>query len=196
MALDEREGRSKTRELTRTLIRWAVVGLGILVVTAALGSLALHTYGAHRLEKARAEFHARGGQLPQLTPPSPVPDHENGARWLLAGGRAIVCTVEDRRFYGQLSNRPAAGWTDRERSRAQWILHEQQNALGILLRSGSFDGFHLGVNGSRAHSDEIHVLDIVTGLLFGESTARFRAVQLVVDVLATLVCLERAGRVT
>ena len=164
MAFDERQRRSNTRELIRKLIPWSVSGIGILVVTAALGSLALHAYGAHRLEKVRAEFHARWRHLTQIAPPSAVPDHENGARWLLAGGRAIVCTVEDRRFYGQLSNRSAAGWTDRERSRAQWILHEQQNALEILLRSGTVETFDLGTDEVRASYEDLDFSSILMGL--------------------------------
>ncbi len=143
------EGRRlDTRELTRKLIRWSALAAGVLVVTAALGSFGLHTYGAFRLEKARADFDTRWGHLTRLPPPPQVPDQENGARWLVAGGRAIVCSIEDRRFYGQLSDRSATSWTDAEWSRARWILHEQQNALEILLRSGSFENFNLDDNGN------------------------------------------------
>ena len=162
-----------TRELTRKLIRWSALSIGVLVVTAALGSFGLHTYGAFRLEKARADFDARWGHLTRLPPPPQIPDDENGARWLVAGGRAIVCSIEDRRFYGQLSDRSPTNWTDRERSRARWILHEQQNALEILLRSGSFENFNLDDNGIRATYDQIDFSSIVMGLRLLTLEARF-----------------------
>ena len=152
------------RELTRKIIRWLALGIGILVVATALGSLALHLYGAHRLERARSDFDAKWGHLTRIEPSPSVPDHENGARWLMAGGRAIVCTMEDRRFYGQLSNIPASGWTDRERSRALWILHEQQNALEILLRSGTCSSFNLGTEGVRASYEDLDFSSILMGL--------------------------------
>ncbi len=164
MAMAEGGRRSKARDLARKLIWWSVTAIGILVSTAALGSFALHTYGAYRLEEVRSDFAERWGHLTQVPLQPTAPDHENGARWLIAGGRAILCSVEDRRFYGQLSNRPASGWTDAERSRARWILHEQQNALEILLRSGTFKTFNLGSDSIRASYENIDFSSTLMGL--------------------------------
>jgi hypothetical protein len=162
--MDSGGRRLNTQKLTRRLVRWSALGLGALFITAGLSSLALHSYGIHRLEKVRADLEARWGQLAQYEPSPPVPDHENGARWLMAGGQAVVCSIEDQKFVGHLSGRSAWGWTDTEEARARWILHEQQNALRILLRSGSFDAFHLGTNGLRTNYEEIQFLSIVKGL--------------------------------
>jgi len=140
------------------------MGIGVLVVSGALGLFGLHLYGANRLKNARSDFDARWGHLVLEPTPTVLPDHINGARWLMAGSQAIICSLDDRKFIGALSGEPARGWTDTEQARARWILHEQQNALGILLRSGSFDAFHLGPNGSRATYDEIDFLSIVMGL--------------------------------
>jgi len=153
-----------TRELTRKLIRWSALGISVLVVTVALASFGLHTYGVHRLEEARKDFFTRWEHLAQYTPPPSVPDNENGARWLVAGGRAIVCSVEDRKFYGQLSGRSATGWTNAEASRARWILHEQQNALEILVRSGTFEIFNLGTDGNHATYETVDFSSIVMGI--------------------------------
>ena len=108
--------------LARKLIRWTTVGLGVLIVSAALGLFGLHIYGAHRLENARSDFDARWGHLVLDPPPTSLPDHENGARWLLAGGQATICSLEDRRFISAISAESARGWTDTEQARARWIL--------------------------------------------------------------------------
>jgi hypothetical protein len=152
------------RVLVRKVVRWSALAVCALSVAAALAALSLRAYGEHRREKARSEFDARWGPLTETTTTTTVPDHENGARWLAAGGFAIMCSIEDLRFYGQLSDRSARGWSEAEMSRARWILHEQQNALGILLRSASFEAFNLGRNNSRAVYDEVHFLDLVRGL--------------------------------
>ena len=182
------------RELTRRLLRWSALGIGALVITAGLGSLALHTYGSHRLEKVRTDLEARWGQLAQVTPSPPIPDHENGARWLMAGGQAIMCSIEDQKFIGYLSGRSARGWTNTEEARARWILHEQQSALRILVRSGSFDAFHLGANGSRANYEEIHFLSIVKGLRLLTLEARLAWSEgRTSDSLAALNAISRAA---
>jgi hypothetical protein len=153
-----------TKETTRKLIRWTAIGIGVLVMSATLGWIGLHYYGAYRLERARSVFDARWGHLVLDPPPISLPDHENGARWLTAGGRAVIYSDEDKSFVGAISSKPAREWTGTEQARARWILHEQQSALAILLRSGSFHIFHLGTDGARASYDEIDYMSIVTGL--------------------------------
>ena len=63
-----------------------------------------------------------------------------------------------------MAERPAHGWTEAELARVRWILHEQQPALELLLRSARFDDFHLGRSGRRVHHEEIEVMNIVKGL--------------------------------
>jgi len=150
-------------KLVRRLLLWAALGIVVIVAASLVGSFAVHTYGAARLASARAEFGERWGRLVQPDPP-PVADNENGGSWLVAGGAAIVCSAEDRRFYGQLSDRSPRSWTDAERSRARWILDQQQNALEILIRSGDFDAFDLRVDGARATYQSIDFSSIVMGI--------------------------------
>ena len=183
-----------TRTLARKLIRWAGIGIGALVVSAALGVFGLHLYGAHRLEKARSDFAAHWGHLVLDPTPTSLPDHLNGARWLMAGGQAIICSIEDQKFIGTLSGESARGWTDTEQARARWILHEQQNALGILLRSGSFPAFHFGRDGARATYDEIDFLSTVTGLRLLTVEARLAWSEgRASDCLAALDAVSRAA---
>ena len=183
-----------TRELTKKLIRWSAMGIGLLVVSTALGLFGLHLYGAHRLKEARSDFDARWGHLVLEPPPTSLPDHENGARWLTTGGQAIICSLEDQKFIGYVSGESARGWTDTEQARARWILHEQHNALGLLLRSGSFETFHLGADGKRATYDEIDFLSVVMGLRLLTVEARLAWSEgRISDCLAALDAVSRAA---
>jgi len=141
-----------------------LTGAGILIAAAALGLFGLHLYGAHRLGNARSDFDSRWGHLVLNPPPPSVPDHLNGARWLMAGGQAIICPIEDQRFIGVISGKPTRTWTDAERETARRILDAQQSALSILLRSRSTEAFHLGADGARATYDGVDFLSIVMGL--------------------------------
>lgn len=151
-------------ELIRKLLRIAGVSLAGLFLISVLGSLTVHAYGEHRLRKARAEFDSTWGHLTTIRTPPEVPDHSNGARWFTAGGFAIVWSIEDQMFVGDLSGRTARNWTSTETSRATRILHEQQNALAILLRSGSFEVFHIGAFGKRTTHEQIPLMDMIKGL--------------------------------
>lgn len=135
-----------------------------MVIATLLGALAIHLYGSHRLATARTAFDARWGHLVDHQPPPSVPEHENGARWLVAGGQAIICTLEDQKFFGGLADRPAQTWSDVEMARAIRILREQRPALDILIRSGSFASFQLGRNGSKVNHAEIDFLSISMSL--------------------------------
>jgi hypothetical protein len=150
--------------LTRKIVRIAVFSLTVLALIGLIGAAALHSYGKHRLEDARADFESAWGHLTPIDAPPEPPENENGARWLTAGGYAIVWSIDDQMFIGDLSGRTAREWTDTEISRARWILNEQQNALALLNRAGSFEAFHLGTNGKVTTHNQIPVLDIVKGL--------------------------------
>lgn len=181
-------------KLIRKLAWWTALGIAAIMVASLLGSFALHTYGAYRLASALRDFSETWGPLAVYEPPPHVPDDENGGTWLVAGGEAIVCSAEDRRFYGQLSDRPAAAWSEAERSRARWILHEQQNALGILVRSGSFNTFSLNTNGVRATYESIDFSSIVMGLRLLVLEARLAWSEgRTADALAALNAVSRAA---
>jgi len=148
----------------RKLIRYAAGSAALLAIAALIGALAFHHYGSRRLQGARAAFEDRWGHLAPYDLPPETPDHENGARWLVAGSRAIICTLEDQKFFGGLADRSTRTWTKDETARATRILSEQNPALGILIRIGDLDSFHLGRQGSRANYDEIDFLGISIGL--------------------------------
>jgi hypothetical protein len=148
----------------RRLLRiTGVLSCGFLLI-ALIGAFVLHTYGRHRLQTAREGFESTWGHLASVDAPPEVPENENGARWLTAGGYAIVWSLDDQKFIGGLSGRAVRTWTDTESSRARWILNEQQSALRILVRSGSFDAFHLGSIGRHTTHDQIPFIDIIKGL--------------------------------
>ncbi len=151
-------------ELTRKLLRIASVSVCALLLIGLIGAFALHAYGNQKLKKARADFDSTWGHLTPVDASPEAPENENGARWLTAGGYAIVWSIDDQMFIGDLSGRTAREWTNTETSRARWILNEQQNALAILIRSGAFNVFHLGTNGRATTHDQIPFLDIVKGL--------------------------------
>lgn len=150
--------------LVRKLVRWSLMGVAGLALTALIGALATHAWGAHRLKNARADFDTRWGEIANPPRAPQVPEHLNGARWLVAGGQAIICSIEDLKFYGVLADRPARTWSDAEMSRAKRILHEQEAALELLLQSGSCDAFQLENGGLRANHHETDFLSIVRGL--------------------------------
>ncbi|MEE4270448.1 MAG: hypothetical protein V2I67_02155 [Thermoanaerobaculales bacterium] len=148
----------------RTLVGWGLTSLTLLAAAAIVAALGIHAWGVHRLDTAQAVFDSRWGELVDPPIPSQVPDHLNGARWLVAGGQAVICTMEDYKFYGVLADRPARSWSDTELAHARRILHEQRAALDILLRSASFDAYHFGNGGLRPRHHEIDFLSIIRGL--------------------------------
>ncbi len=151
-------------ELTHKLLRIAGVSLCSLLLIGLVGAFALHAYGNQRLNNASLAFDSTWGHITPVDAPPEAPEDENGARWLTAGGFDIVWSMDDQMFIGDLSGRTAREWTDTETSRARWILNEQQNALAILIRSGSFDVFHLGTDGKATMHNQIPLLDIIKGL--------------------------------
>ena len=181
-------------ELIRRCIRYALAGFGVLALATALAVILLHFWGVQRLEKARSEFESRWGDLAGFETPPDVPGQANAGRWLVAGGQAIVCSMEDQRFFGRMAERPAHGWTEAELARVRWILHEQQPALELLLRSARFDDFHLGRNGLRVHHEEVEVMNIVKGLRLLVLEARLAHVDdRVGDAVAALTTVGRAA---
>ena len=181
-------------ELARRLIRLTGAAVTALILIGLVGALALHAYGSYRLDRARAEFDASWGHLTSIPTPPDLPDHENGARWLAAGGFALVWTMDDQKFIGELSGRSTKTWTDTDVSRARWILHEQQNALALLLRSGTFEEFHIGAVGETTRHDQIPLLDIIKGLrlLTVEARLAWREGR-AADSLAALEAVGRAA---
>jgi hypothetical protein len=151
-------------ELARRLLRLTGAAAAALVLIGLVGALSLHAYGSYRLDRARAEFDAAWGHLTSVPVPPDFREHENGARWLAAGGFALVWSLDDQKFIGELSGRSTKTWTDTDVSRARWILHEQQNALSLLLRSGTFEKFHIGAVGEATRHDQIPLIDIIKGL--------------------------------
>jgi len=148
----------------RTLVRWSLLALAILAVATLLAALGTHAWGAHRLRVARAELARHSSPPARPASSTPLPDHLNGARWLVAGGQAVICTDEDYKVYGVLADRPAATWTDEEMERARRILDEQQPALDLLLHSGALTRFDLGIDGGAANHSEIDFLSVIRGL--------------------------------
>ncbi len=148
----------------RPLLVWTTAALIAALAVAAASSVAVHLWGAHRLEAARAGFDERWGDLARVSPASPVPEHLNGARWLTAGGQAIICSTDDQRFIAELSARPPRTWSDAETATARRILHDQRAALTILLRAGVLDSFDLGIDDRPASYEEIDFLSLVKGL--------------------------------
>jgi hypothetical protein len=146
------------------VLLWSLVVVLASTAAAAVASVAIHLWGSHRLETARSDFDRRWGDLARVAPAPPVAEHRNGARWLAAGGQAVVSTEDDLLLITELSGRPARTWSDAETSRARAVLDEQRAALTILLRTGVLDEFHLGIDGRRPSHEEIDFLSLVKGL--------------------------------
>ncbi|MGD8439299.1 MAG: hypothetical protein PVG53_02095 [Holophagae bacterium] len=150
--------------LTRRLVLWAALAIGVFLASMVATSLAVHAYGAHRLTASQATFAERWGQY-ILPPPAAVPtDRANGARFMVLGGRAMTSSVDEHRFIAELSGRPAASWSDADTDRAREILGEQQTALSILLQSRTADGFDLGIENRPPNYNDIDFLALVRGL--------------------------------
>jgi hypothetical protein len=153
-----------SKTLVRKLIVWTVMATGVLALAGIIGVVSVHAWGAHRLTTVRSDFAARWGHIDRPEAPPEIPDHLNAARWLSAGGRAIVCSFEDMEFYSAISGVPARDWSAEDRIRAQRILADQHHALALLLQAGSIHRFQLGGNGAHARHHEINFLDMIRGL--------------------------------
>lgn len=181
-------------DCVRKLLWWSAATTVVIVLAVVIAAIAVHRTGVHRRHEARRAFDADWGHLLRDEPTIEVPEHLNGARWLAAGGVAVICTIDDQKFFGELSIRPSSGWSDAELSRAKWILHEQQHALRILLRSGSFDQFELGRPGTILRHDEIPLMDLIKGIRLLLMEARLaRAEGRYGDGAAALVAAGRAA---
>jgi hypothetical protein len=160
----------------------------------AAASLALHAYGAHRLSRSQAAFSDHWGRYIQQTPTAVSSERDNGARFMVFGGRAITCSIDEHRFVAELSGRPAAGWSDVELARVRWILREQRPALSILLRAGEADGFDLGIENRVPNYDDIDFLGLVRGLRLLTLEARLAwAEGRVEDSLAAIEAASRSA---
>jgi hypothetical protein len=138
--------------------------MGAVSLAMLIAGFALHNYGAHRRSTAHRELVTRWGHLDHSSPPAPVPDHTNAARWLAAGGQAIVCTTEEMELIGKLSAIPADDWDPDEERRIEDALSGQHHAISLLLRAGRHETFFLGADGIAANHDEINFLAMVRGL--------------------------------
>lgn len=164
--MDEVAARRRVRRqtLTRRLVLWAALAIGVFVASMVATSLAVHAYGAHLLTRSQATFAMRWGPY-ILPPPTAVPpDRANGARFMVLGGRAMTSSVDEHRFIAELSGRPAASWSGADLARAREIVGEQQPALSILLQSRTADAFDLGIEDRPPNYNDIDFLALVRGL--------------------------------
>jgi hypothetical protein len=154
----------KSKTMTRKLIRITLLGVCVVVLALVAAAVGVRTYGKLRLAAVRDRLEHRWGPLSRPAPPAPVPDHSNGARWLVAGGRAISSDTRDIKLVGRLSGLSARSWTEEETAEVERILAAQEDAITLLLRAGTCSTFHLGDDGINAEHHEVEVLRIVQGL--------------------------------
>jgi hypothetical protein len=123
------------RPTMRTVLRALGLMLGVLVLLALAGSLALRVYGDRRLAKARNALEQQGVSLGLASYDLPeVPKEENAAVWFQAGAAAVVLGKEDRTFMFASARLPGQEWDDERTQKVRALLAVNHGALETLHR--------------------------------------------------------------
>jgi hypothetical protein len=123
------------RPRIRTVFRGLGMMLGVLVLLALAGSLALRVYGDRRLARARSALEQQGVSLSLASYELPeVPKEENAAVWFQAGAAAVVLSREDRTLMFASARLPSQEWDDERTQRVRALLAVNHGALETLHR--------------------------------------------------------------
>ncbi len=117
-------------------VRRTVRVVGVALVVALAGLLALRIYGDGRLAAAEREFRANVGPMAGNPYASPaVPDEENAAIYLRAGAEAVVLPGGERALAAELTTLVFKRWDPQQVSEISRILAGNAPALELLHRA-------------------------------------------------------------
>ena len=117
-------------------VRRTVRVVGVALVVALAGLLALRIYGNRRLAAAEREFTANAGPMAGNAYASPVvPDEENAAIYLRAGAEAVILPGGERALAAELTTLVFKRWDPQQVSEISRILAGNAPALELLHRA-------------------------------------------------------------
>ena len=118
------------------VVRRTVRVVGVALVVALAGLLALRIYGDGRLAAAEREFRANVGPMAgNAYASATVPDEENAAIYLRAGAEAVVLPGGDKALAAELTSVDRTGWNGPQVTEIRRILGANAPALELLHRA-------------------------------------------------------------
>jgi hypothetical protein len=136
------------------VVRRTVRVVGVVLVVALAGLLALRIYGNRRLAAAEREFRANLGPMAGNSYASPtVPDEENAAIYLRAGAQAVVLPGGDKALAAELTTLVFKRWNPQQVSEISRILAGNAPALELLHRAAGMTRSSFGLT-DPANVDE------------------------------------------
>ncbi len=136
--------------------RGAVRVVGVALVVALAGVLALRIYGDRRLAAAEREFTANIGPMAGNPYASPVvPDEENAAIYLRAGAEAVVLPRGERALAAELTTLVFKRWDPQQVSAISRILAGNAPALELLHRAAGKTRSSFGLVGPASLDEDL-----------------------------------------
>jgi hypothetical protein len=130
----------------RRIVRWSVRVLGVVLVVALAGLLALRIYGSRRLAAAERRFAAAVGPVEGNPCASDrVPDEQNAAIYLRAGIDATIFLDDDVPLVDDLTVTPPLNWTESQRAGLRRIVARNAPALELLHRAVGLKRSNFGI---------------------------------------------------
>ncbi len=154
----------------RTIGRWVVRVVGVVLVVVLAALLVLRIYGGRRLAAAERAFAAAVGPMkgdPYVS--ASVGDEENAAIYLRAGSDAVILPKVDKARAGDLTTKPPAAWNDDDRAFVRRLLERNAPPLELLHRAPAFPKSSFGLR--HPNSDRYGLLELIRAqrLLYLES---------------------------
>lgn len=139
-----------------TLLRTVVLALAVLVILLLAANLVLLRVGHARLREAQAELTARAGVTGLASfERRRIPDDVNAARWLEAGGAALVWSPETRRTIGDATTSPVSAWSPEQMVAVRAALEECRPAFDLLQRAVGLPESSFGIRYREGASAEL-----------------------------------------
>jgi len=131
--------------MKRWLRRLAIVAAIVIVVLVA-AVVGIRWWGQVQLTHATAAFEAEVGplDLSRFLLPE-LPDEQNAAVWLLAGGHAVEVPSEHSSTWQQGHSVPLDDWTPELRERVESLIEANQPAIDLLVRSLPLEESNFGI---------------------------------------------------
>jgi len=136
-------------ELTRGRFILRAALAAILMVLA--GAVIFNIQGDRQRTEAQRAFKAKLGGYLGARPR--VVDERNAAVPLVAGAQALILSIEDKTALGQMTLKPASGWTAGERAFLRSVLETNRPGLELLYRSGGMRESDFGLDPLAARQD-------------------------------------------
>ncbi len=152
-----------------TVVRGTVRVVGVALVIALAGLLALRIYGDRRLAAAEREFRENAGPTagnPYALPT--VPDEENAAIYLRAGAEAVVLPGGDKAMAAEFTSVDRTGWNSQQVAEIRRILAANAPALELLHRAAGMTRSSFGLADPASVDEDLKTKLPLLKLLWGQ----------------------------